>query len=166
MLPLLHWRNQHMSRVGLHAEESDRCSAGMFSRCPRPTGYHGGLSCTGLATPHEVDYLVHGSMSWAPRSACLQDCHAMGGQAGTALAIAVVPHASQGIMEETLFQMLAGALSTLGPAGCTLVGGHSCEGPELSLGATPAEHVSGCQLMFCCGRCILARASLAPAAGR
>ena len=94
----------------------------------------------------------------------------MGGQAGTALAIAVVPHASQGIMEETLFQMLAGALSTLGPAGCTLVGGHSCEGPELSLGATPAEHVSRVdpwyQLMFCGGRWILARASLASAAGR
>ena len=92
----------------------------------------------------------------------------MGGQASTALAIAVVPHASLGIMEETLFQLLAGALSTLGPAGCTLVGGHSCEGSELSLGKTPAAHVlrihPWCQLRLCPGRWNLARASLASAA--
>ena len=66
----------------------------------------------------------------------------MGGQASTALAVAVVPHASEAIMEDTLFQMLAGALSTLGPASCTLVGGHSCEGSELSLGASFAYSYS------------------------
>ena len=58
----------------------------------------------------------------------------MGGQACTALAVAVVPHGAAGVVEETLYQMLAGALGTLQAAGCTLVGGHSCEGAELSLG--------------------------------
>lgn len=37
-------------------------------------------------------------------------------------------------MEEDLFEMMAGAMQVLSDAGCALVGGHSCEGAELSLG--------------------------------
>ena len=58
----------------------------------------------------------------------------MGGQAKTALAIAVVPYSTEQIAEETLYQMLAGAVAVLERDGCRLVGGHSAEGPELSLG--------------------------------
>lgn len=56
------------------------------------------------------------------------DCHAMGAQAQTALALAVVPFGLDSKMEEELFQMLAGALPVLQTAGCALVGGHICEG--------------------------------------
>ncbi len=58
----------------------------------------------------------------------------MGAQAQTALALAVVPFGVDSKMEEELFQMLAGALPVLDEAGCTLVGGHTCEGQEASLG--------------------------------
>lgn len=58
----------------------------------------------------------------------------MGAEAKTALAIAVVPYSSEKIAEETLFQMLSGATSILTKAGCSLVGGHSAEGSDLSLG--------------------------------
>ena len=66
----------------------------------------------------------------------LGDCHAMGAEATSALAVAVVPYGLEGKMEETLFQMLAGACEALGEAGCTLAGGHSGEGREMALGFT------------------------------
>lgn len=74
-----------------------------------------------------------------------QDCHAMGAKATSALAIAVVPYGLESKVEGTLHQMLAGALGTLRAAGCNLIGGHTCEGAELSLGArplvdSPAQH--------------------------
>ena len=64
----------------------------------------------------------------------LGDVWAMGGQAHSALALAVVPAAIERIMEEDLFQLLSGARAVLDEAGCMLVGGHSGEGPEMALG--------------------------------
>jgi selenide,water dikinase len=64
----------------------------------------------------------------------LGDVWAMGGQPHSALALAVVPAAAERLMEEDLFQLLAGARAVLDDAGCALVGGHSGEGPELALG--------------------------------
>ena len=76
----------------------------------------------------------------------LQDCHAMGAQAKTALALAVVPFGLDSKMEEELFQMLAGALPVLQAAGCALVGGHTCEGSEASLGMSVCLSMSPCSL--------------------
>eukprot|EP00939_MAST-03C_sp_MAST-3C-sp1_P003656 g3656.t1 len=64
----------------------------------------------------------------------LSDCHAMGARPITALAIAVVPFAVESAVEETLFQMMAGAVEALREVNCALIGGHTCEGNELSLG--------------------------------
>jgi len=64
----------------------------------------------------------------------LSDCHAMCAEARTALAIAVVPFAIEAKVEETLFQMMAGACEMLKESDCALVGGHTCEGTELALG--------------------------------
>ena len=58
----------------------------------------------------------------------------MGAQANTALAVAVVPQGLDAQVEDDVFQMLAGALPVLNAAGCALVGGHTSEGAELSLG--------------------------------
>ena len=44
-------------------------------------------------------------------------------------------------MEEDLFQMMAGAALALKEANCPLLGGHSCEGVELSLGFSITGHV-------------------------
>ncbi len=63
-----------------------------------------------------------------------QDLFAMGARPAAALALAVVPHTSDSIQEEDLFQMMAGAAEVLGAEGCALAGGHTCEGAELALG--------------------------------
>jgi len=64
----------------------------------------------------------------------LGDVWAMGARPHSALALAVVPAAAERLMEEDLFQMLAGARSVLDAGGCALIGGHSGEGPEAALG--------------------------------
>lgn len=64
----------------------------------------------------------------------LNDIHAMGAQAQTALAIATLPYGPEARIEDTLAQMMIGAGEALREAGATLVGGHSGEGAELALG--------------------------------
>jgi selenide,water dikinase len=71
----------------------------------------------------------------------LNDVFAMGGEPRHALAIAVVPAGPPAKVEETLFQLLAGARTTLDREQVALVGGHSSEGMELALGFSVTGHV-------------------------
>lgn len=64
----------------------------------------------------------------------LGDLYAMGADAHSALAVATVPFAVERDMEQTLFELMSGALSMLHEAGATLLGGHSGEGAELAFG--------------------------------
>ncbi len=61
----------------------------------------------------------------------------MGAAARTALATAVVPYGLDAKVEADLHHMMAGAVEALSEAGCRLVGGHTCEGAEMSLGVLP-----------------------------
>lgn len=67
---------------------------------------------------------------------CLNDILAMGGVPTTALALATVPPMGEALMEDELWQLLLGAVEVLNDSGALLVGGHSAEGPQLSLGLT------------------------------
>ncbi|MBX9605502.1 MAG: selenide, water dikinase SelD, partial [Gammaproteobacteria bacterium] len=65
---------------------------------------------------------------------CLSDLYAMGATPHTALALVTLPLAAPRKMQEDLTQLLAGAREVLDAAGAALVGGHTAEGLELSLG--------------------------------
>jgi selenide, water dikinase len=63
---------------------------------------------------------------------CLSDIYAMGGEPRTALSVLAFP--SETLDGELMYQMLAGAMETLGQAGVALVGGHSIKDDEIKLG--------------------------------
>lgn len=64
----------------------------------------------------------------------LGDIYAMAASPQTALAVATVPFGPEHKTEDLLTQMMTGAVEVLDAAGCALVGGHTGEGSELSLG--------------------------------
>lgn len=97
------------------------------------------LAPSNLASVHTVDFfrsLIDDPYVFGQVAAnhALSDCHAMNAAPTGALAIAVVPYGLDAKVEENLFQMMAGAAKALTEAGCALLGGHSCEGADLSLG--------------------------------
>lgn len=64
----------------------------------------------------------------------LNDAYAMNATPRFALALVMVPAMADALMEEDLFQVMSGATSALAEEGVTLVGGHSAEAAELSVG--------------------------------
>jgi selenide,water dikinase len=62
------------------------------------------------------------------------DLFAKGARPIAALAMATIPLGSQRQQEQLLYELLAGSLHELRPMGATLVGGHTLEGPQTTIG--------------------------------
>ncbi len=73
----------------------------------------------------------------------LSDLHAMGAQASSAQAIIQLGYASAEIQTGDLYQLLAGALREFAAVNCPLVGGHTLEGTEPSIGFVVNGSVDG-----------------------
>ena len=96
---------------------------------------------SGKVMVQSVDYFrsfINDSYTFGAIAAnhALGDIFAMGAEAQSVLAIATVPYARERIVEDTLYELLAGALSQIEPCGAVLAGGHSSEGAELAFGLT------------------------------
>ncbi len=65
---------------------------------------------------------------------CLSDLFAMGATPQTVLALATLPYGTDAVQTETLYQLMAGSYQALTPTQTWLVGGHTTEGSELTLG--------------------------------
>jgi selenide,water dikinase len=97
------------------------------------------LPPAGMAVVQSVDHFrafiddpfVFGQIAAAH---ALSDLHAMGARPWTALAVAAVPYAAPRKMRTELADMLNGATGVFDAEGCALVGGHSAEAAETSLG--------------------------------
>lgn len=64
----------------------------------------------------------------------LSDLFAMNARPHSALAIATLPYGAEVIVERDLLQIMSGAVAVLNENNCALIGGHTSEGAELSLG--------------------------------
>ncbi len=67
---------------------------------------------------------------------CLGDIHAMGGAPVSALVSVTLPFAAPGIVGRDLELLLRGVLRGLAESGAVLIGGHTAEGAEMTVGLT------------------------------
>ncbi|WP_341528768.1 selenide, water dikinase SelD [Nostoc sp. UHCC 0302] len=94
---------------------------------------------TGKSLVQTIDYfrsLINDPYIFGQISAnhCLSDIFAMGATPHSVLAIATIPYAIPSKIEETLYQLLSGAVKVLNQTQAPLIGGHTSEGTELAFG--------------------------------
>lgn len=78
---------------------------------------------------------------------CLSDLHAMGARVLNVLPIALIPQSADHLIEEDLFQMLAGVKKQVLQCGAEIAGGHTAESAVLALGLSCNGSIEGPAIM-------------------
>ncbi len=79
------------------------------------------------------------------------DIYAMGGTPKWGQVLCTLPHAPSRLIEENLFQLMAGAHAALTAAGVDLIGGHSSEAEEMAVGFVISGTVPRNRILRKCG---------------
>jgi selenide, water dikinase len=107
---------------------------------------------TGGLMVHSVDHLsaiVNDAYLFGKIAAnhALSDIFAMGAEPQTALAILSVPHSTERKVEATVRELMVGAVEVLNAANTSLIGGHTSEASDLTLGFAINGHVATKQVL-------------------
>lgn len=97
-----------------------------------PNGRAMAVTVDFFAAPLDDPYLVGRIAALNAAS----DLFAIGAKPTAALALATIPVGRETQQEQLLFELLAGSLRELREMGATLIGGHTIEGPQVTLGFT------------------------------
>jgi len=97
-----------------------------------PNGRPLAVTADFFAAPLDDPYLVGRIAALNAAS----DLFAMGAKPTAALALATIPVGPEKQQEQLLFELLAGSLREFRDMGATLIGGHTIEGPQTTLGFT------------------------------
>ena len=101
-----------------------------------------------FAAPLDDPYLVGrvGALN------ALSDAFVMGAKPIAALAITTLPYGRAENQEELMFQILSGSLHEFQKSGTSLVGGHTIEGPQLTVGYTIVAEPTNVEANFTKGQ--------------
>ena len=122
--------NRVLARLDLPEDASLLQGIGDDAAVMRLEGTHLVLTCDGFRAMIDDPY----RFGRVAAHHALNDAYAMNATPRYALALVTVPAMADALMEEDLYQVMAGAASALADEGVTLVGGHSAEAAELSVG--------------------------------
>ncbi len=123
-----------LHRLDIHAPESVHMGVGEDAAVVNMGSATLAISCDGFRS------MVDDPWRFGRIAAhhALNDLYAMNSDPSIAVALVTVPLMSDALMEEDLFQLMSGALTVFDESDTALVGGHTAEGAEFSLGFTVA----------------------------
>ena len=119
-----------LHRLDIHTTAQTQTSIGEDAAVVNFGGSDVVMSCDGFRSMIDDPWLFGRIVAHH----ALNDLYAMGTEPTVAMAMVTIPYMSDELMEDDLYQVMSGALSVFNGSEVELVGGHTAEGAELTLG--------------------------------